>query len=134
MVNSNATLAVDQKPPARKTVVISKKSFKSMVEHLLKQMEVVGVKSKQGKFIYDRISSFDELCMDYSVTIISPTKYLLPARETILKLTANVALLFTIFHPLHICMFIIIPPTLKVNKHYFRLSGFTYEGWKFQTF
>jgi NAD(P)H-flavin reductase/formate hydrogenlyase subunit 6/NADH:ubiquinone oxidoreductase subunit I len=89
MVNSNATLAVDQKPQARKTVVISKKSFKSMVEHLLKHIEVVGVKSKQAKFVYDRISTFDELCMDYSVTIISPTKYLLPARETILKLTAG---------------------------------------------
>ena len=60
-----------------------------MVENLIKQMEVVGVKAKQGKFVYDRISSFDELCMDYDVTIISPTKYLLPARESILKFTTG---------------------------------------------
>ena len=88
-MNSNMTLAVDQKITAQKTVVISKKNFKSMVEHLVLKMEVVGVKTKQGKYVYDRISSFDELCMDYDVTLISPTKYLLPARETILKFTTG---------------------------------------------
>ena len=88
-MDNNATLAVDQKITAKKTVVISKKNFKSMVENLLKNMEVVGVKKKQSKFVYDRISSFDELFMDYDVTLISPTKYLLPARETILKFTAG---------------------------------------------
>ena len=88
-MDNNATLAVDQKITAKKTVVISKKNFKLMVENLLKNMEVVGVKKKQTKNVYDRISSFDELCMDYDVTLISPTKYLLPARETILKFTAG---------------------------------------------
>ncbi len=89
MMESNTTLAVEQKLTERKAFVISKKSFKSMVEHLLKQKEVVGVKAKQGKFVYDRISSFDELSMDYDVTPISPTKYLLPAHETILKFTTG---------------------------------------------
>jgi len=88
-MDNNATLTVEQKVTAKKTVVISKKSFMSMVEHLLKQMEVVGVKSKQDKFVYDHISSIDELIMDYDVTLISPTKYLLPARETLLKFTAG---------------------------------------------
>ena len=63
-MDNNATLTVEQKVTAKKTVVISKKSFMSMVEHLLKQMEVVGVKSKQDKFVYDHISSIDELIMD----------------------------------------------------------------------
>ena len=88
-MDNNATLTVEQKVTAKKTVVIRKKSFKSMVGNLLKNMEVVGVKKKQTKFVYDRISNFDELVMDYDVTLISPTKYLLPARETILKFTAG---------------------------------------------
>ena len=48
-------------------------------------MEVVGVKSKQGKYVYDRILNFEELCLDYDVTVMPPTKYLLPAKETLLK-------------------------------------------------
>ncbi|MDD5289470.1 MAG: hypothetical protein PHY28_10220, partial [Dehalococcoidales bacterium] len=84
-MKNNATLAADQKIAVGKTAVISKKNFESMVENLIKNMEVVGVKAKQGKFVYDRISGCSELCMDYDVTVIPPTKYLLPPRETILK-------------------------------------------------
>lgn len=82
---------VRPKPPAveevavKKSFVITKESLKSMVENLAKEMEVVGVKSKHGKYVYDRIASFDELCLDYDVTVIPPTKYLLPAKETLLK-------------------------------------------------
>jgi sulfite reductase subunit B len=88
-MNSSTTLSVDQKIAVKKTVVISKKSFKSMVDNLIKNVEVVGVKAKQGKFVYDHISTFDELCMDYDVTVVPPTKYLLPARESILKFTTG---------------------------------------------
>jgi sulfite reductase subunit B len=82
------------KPPALPTVeevevkkafVISKDGLKSRVESLLKVMEVVGVKSKHGKYVYDKISSFDELHLDYDVTVMPPTRYLLPARENLLK-------------------------------------------------
>jgi sulfite reductase subunit B len=85
----DATLTVDPKVTVKKTVVISKKSFKSVVENLIKNMEVVGVKAKQGKFVFDRISTFDELSMDYDVTVIPPTKYVLPAKETILKFSTG---------------------------------------------
>jgi len=70
---------------AKKSFVISKRSFRTLVENLIKNMEVVGVKSKKSKFVFDRISNFDELKMDYDVTVIPPTKYLFPAKETILK-------------------------------------------------
>ena len=79
------------KPPVvevvevKKAVIITKESLKSMVESLAKEMEVVGVKSRHDKYVYDRITSFEELCLDYDVTVIPPTKYLLPAKETLLK-------------------------------------------------
>ena len=79
------------KPPVvevvevKKAFVITKDSLKSMVEGLAKEREVVGVKSRHGKYVYDRIASFEELCLDYDVTVMSPTKYLLPAKETLLR-------------------------------------------------
>ena len=54
-----------------------------MVENLLKETEVVGVKAKQGKYVYDKISGFYELSLDYDVTVSPPTRYLLPERETL---------------------------------------------------
>jgi len=69
----------------KKAFVISKNSLKSMVESLAKEMEVVGVKSRHDKYVYDRIVDFEELCLDYDVTVISPIKYLLPAKETLLR-------------------------------------------------
>ncbi|MDD5189865.1 MAG: 4Fe-4S dicluster domain-containing protein [Dehalococcoidales bacterium] len=80
----------DKKPAkkaaaSKKSVVISKRSFKTLITSLLQDMEVVGVKGKKGKFIFDKINNFDELKMDYDLTPIPPTKYLFPAKETILK-------------------------------------------------
>ncbi len=72
-------------PEVNKTFVITKGNLKSMVESLIKDMEVVGVKSKHGKYVYDKIASFKELRLDYDVTVTPPTKYLLPAKETLLK-------------------------------------------------
>jgi sulfite reductase subunit B len=69
----------------RKSFVMSKEGMRSIVEALAKEMEVVGVKSKYGKYVYDRISSFEELCLDYDVTVMPPTKYILPAKETLLR-------------------------------------------------
>ena len=79
------------KPPVvevvavKKSLVITKEGLKSMVESLAKDMEIVGVKSRHGKYVYDRIASFEELHLDYDVAVTPPTKYLLPARETLLK-------------------------------------------------
>lgn len=69
----------------KKSVVVSKQSFKSLVNSLIKSMEVYGVKAKRGKYVYDSISSADELALNYDVTVLPPTAYLLPPRETILK-------------------------------------------------
>jgi sulfite reductase subunit B len=71
--------------PAYKLFSITTGGLKSLVEGLIKEREVIGVKSKQGKFIFDTISNFDELQWDYDVTILPPSKFLFPAKETLLK-------------------------------------------------
>ncbi len=88
-VTTRAKAAV--KPPvpevvkAKKLVAMGKEDVKALVEGLLKEMEVCGVKTRHGKYVYDKIASFDELCLQYDVTVLPPTKYFLPARETLLK-------------------------------------------------
>ena len=83
------------KPPVaqvvkgKKSFVLAKESLKSMVENLAKEMEVVGVKLKHGRYTYDKLANFEELCLDYDTTIMPPTKYLLPAKETLLKFTVE---------------------------------------------
>jgi NAD(P)H-flavin reductase/formate hydrogenlyase subunit 6/NADH:ubiquinone oxidoreductase subunit I len=69
----------------KKSVVISKQNFKKLVDSLIKSMDVYGVKAKQGKYVYDSISSANELVLNYDVTVLPPTIYLFPPRETILK-------------------------------------------------
>ena len=69
----------------KKSVVISKQGFKSLVNNLIKTMDVYGVKAKRGKYVYDSISSANELALDYDVTVLPPTAYLFPPRETLLR-------------------------------------------------
>ena len=69
----------------RKSFVITREGLASMVNNLSQETRLIGVKSKQGKYVYDRIASFKELVLDYDVTVMPPSKYLLPARETLLK-------------------------------------------------
>jgi NAD(P)H-flavin reductase/CheY-like chemotaxis protein/formate hydrogenlyase subunit 6/NADH:ubiquinone oxidoreductase subunit I len=82
---------VPPRPPAvkaieiKKTLTINKDSLKSLVEGLIREMAVFGVRARHGKYVYDRITSPDELCLNYDVTVNPPTKYFLPARETLLK-------------------------------------------------
>ena len=73
----------------KKNFIISKESLKSLVNGLIGEMEVVGVKARQGKYVYDKISSFNELSLDYDLTVMPPTKYLLPATEKLLTFTVG---------------------------------------------
>ncbi len=69
----------------KKSFIITREGLQSMVESLAKEMEIVGVKARQGKYVYDRIANFEELCLDYDVTVIPPTKYLRPPKESLLR-------------------------------------------------
>jgi ferredoxin len=65
--------------------VIAKQNFASLVNNLAREVDVVGVKRKDGKYDFGNITSSDELCLDYDVTVMSPKKYFLPPQETLLK-------------------------------------------------
>ena len=73
------------KRAALKLYTISAPGLKSLVEGLLKEMDVIGVKPKQGKFVYSKLNNFDELCLDYDVTVLPPTKFLMPAKEKLVR-------------------------------------------------
>jgi len=71
--------------PITKLYSITSGGVKSLIEGLIKEREVIGVKSKQGKFIFDKLNSYDELVLDYDITLLPPSKFLFPAKETLLK-------------------------------------------------
>jgi sulfite reductase subunit B len=84
-VTEEKTTAADTFAGVSKLYSITSSSLKSLVEGLIREREVIGPKAKQGKFIFDKITRFDELSMDYDVSILPPSKYLFPAKETLLK-------------------------------------------------
>ncbi len=59
--------------------------LQNLVEGLISEMEVIGVKAKQGKYAYGNIHRFEELQLGYDSTIMPPTKFLFPAKETLIK-------------------------------------------------
>jgi NAD(P)H-flavin reductase/CheY-like chemotaxis protein len=69
----------------KKTVVVTRRSLKNLLDNMVKTTEVYGVKAKQGKYAFERVSSADDMVLDYDVTILPPTMYLFPPRETILR-------------------------------------------------
>jgi len=71
--------------PITKLYSITSSGVKSLIEGLIREREVIGVKSKQGKFIFDKLNSYDELILDYDITLLPPSKFLFPAKETLLK-------------------------------------------------
>lgn len=86
-----AAVRVRPKPPAveavgvKKSCFIAKEGLKYLVQGMMREMEVVGVTSRENKYVFDRIASFDELRLDYDITVMPPTVYLLPAKETLLR-------------------------------------------------
>jgi ferredoxin len=65
---------------------IQKSDFRDFVRKLLlSNRDVVGVKSRNGTFVFDRLESFDDLRLDYTATLLPPKKYLLPQHDTLLK-------------------------------------------------
>src|SRR5271157_173587 len=65
---------------------IEKKNFSPFIDSLIKAMEVVGVREKvEGKYEFAPLEAASQLRLDYDVTVLSPKKYLLPPRETLLR-------------------------------------------------
>jgi sulfite reductase subunit B len=67
--------------------IISKSDFDTFVNNLIKNayFEVIGVKEKQERYVFDLLESADELCLDHDVTILPPKKYFLPQTEILMS-------------------------------------------------
>ena len=65
--------------------IFSKKNLDIFVDNLIqdKKYEVVAVKSKGKRFVFDTIDSSEELRLDYDITILPPKKYFLPQYENL---------------------------------------------------
>ncbi|MDH7507257.1 MAG: 4Fe-4S dicluster domain-containing protein [Candidatus Thermoplasmatota archaeon] len=66
---------------------ISKNNLNNFINKLIsdKDYEVVGVKSKGKRFVFDKLENASELRLDHDVTIISPKKYFLPQYEKLME-------------------------------------------------
>jgi sulfhydrogenase subunit beta (sulfur reductase) len=67
--------------------IMEKKEFSNFIQHLIesKKWEVVGVKSREEKFIFAPLENAGELRLDYDVTILPPKKYFSPPKENLLS-------------------------------------------------
>jgi len=66
---------------------ITKKDFSTFVNAVIKDgsYDVVGVQAKGKHYVFDTLSSAEELRLEYDVTILPPKKYFLPQYEMLLK-------------------------------------------------
>jgi len=71
----------------KQSFVISDGDLRALFDGMAKTAEMIGVIEKNGKYVFDRIASFDDLCLDYDVTVHPPTRYLFPAREKMLSMS-----------------------------------------------
>ena len=86
---AEAPVAVAPAPEAievREAFVVDRAGLRQLFDGLASSMEAFGVIEKQGRFVFDRVKQFDDLRLDYDVTVQSPTRYLFPARETMLTM------------------------------------------------
>jgi ferredoxin len=67
--------------------ILSREKFLPFLDRMMKDLEVVGVKKKNGedKYFFHRLESPTEICLDYDVTILPPKKYFLPQREPLIR-------------------------------------------------
>ncbi|MBN1190224.1 MAG: 4Fe-4S dicluster domain-containing protein [Dehalococcoidales bacterium] len=75
----------EQPFPALKLYSITGSGLKSLIEGLIREREVIGPMARQGKFIFEKISRFEDMVLDYDVSLLPPSKFLFPAKETLLK-------------------------------------------------
>ena len=73
------------------TAVLGKKELTNLLENLKNVMPVFGVREKQGKYVFDVINEVSEMVFDYDVTVLPPTMFLFPPRETILEYKTGIA-------------------------------------------
>jgi ferredoxin len=66
--------------------IIEKRKVSSFITNLINtEAEVIGAKRKDGKYAFGKLAAASELCLDYDITLLPPTMYLFPQRETLIR-------------------------------------------------
>jgi ferredoxin len=92
------------------------------VQNLISNFHVEGVRRRGMKreghaFFYDAIRSPEELCLDFDCTLIAPTKYFSPPKETLLRYTTAPSLEVTpVFEERPFILFGVHPYDIKAIK------------------
>ena len=63
--------------------VIEASELPSIIEGFMESYEVVAPVKRGDRFVFDSVSSADEVELDYTTTVSSPKKYLLPPEEVL---------------------------------------------------
>ncbi len=64
---------------------IGEKGFRSFVGALMREKRVVGPVAKRKKFVFAALESFDDLRLDYDVTILPPRKLFFPTSQDVVR-------------------------------------------------
>ena len=65
--------------------VIEKKHFRGFVEGLIADSPVAGPVAKESKFVFGEIERYEDLRMDYPITLLPPKKYFFPQWDTLIR-------------------------------------------------
>ena len=72
--------------------VMSKRELPKLVRAFMESYEVVAPVKRGNGYVFDRISSPDEIELSYTQTASSPKKYFIPPVETMMKFDARMNL------------------------------------------
>jgi formate hydrogenlyase subunit 6/NADH:ubiquinone oxidoreductase subunit I len=68
---------------------LTKEDVSKLVNNLISEQKVYGVKSAQDRYQFDQLKNANELRLDYDVTLTPPKKYFLPPCETLVTFGAD---------------------------------------------
>lgn len=68
---------------------VEKADFHAAVQKMVLEKIVYGVKKKQSRFIFDRLTDDDGLRLDHDITLLPPNRFLFPPRESLMKFTLS---------------------------------------------
>ncbi|MFB6128305.1 MAG: Ni/Fe hydrogenase subunit beta, partial [Halorhabdus sp.] len=66
--------------------IIDRSDFTTLIDELIASdpRDVVGVQEAGEQYVFDRLESAGDLTLEYDLTALSPKKYVMPQRETLL--------------------------------------------------
>jgi len=67
--------------------VLKKSQLFTLVDKIIEQVPLVGVKQKEEKYVYAKLRKSEEFCPDFDVTVQSPKRFIFPPRETLFEFT-----------------------------------------------